>query len=195
VTSDAPGEDRETAGGPEPGESATDLGPGESADTPPTEAPDGSAFDQRWEELSQELGDSLPQDLQDWAKASGPPAPRNRGHVVWGADPAALESDGAGVSPPPPPGPRDWAPPDEDDHFEPPDPPPILAGDPVVVVAWVALLGGILTVLAWAVLGGRIPVSWARAGLVVLLVGAGVLISRLPRRRPPDEDLYGPDDG
>jgi hypothetical protein len=146
--------------------------------------PDGD-FDRRWEELSRELGEELPPDLQSWTgPAAGPTTDPGGRRVVWGADPAELRAAAAE-----PPGPRDWSPPEEDDHFIPPDPPPLLGGNPIVAVGWIALLGGIAAVLAWAILGPRIvPVLWARGGLVLFLVGAGLLISRLPRRRSPEGD-------
>ncbi|MDR2454872.1 MAG: hypothetical protein LBD51_10250 [Bifidobacteriaceae bacterium] len=183
-------------------------------------------FDRRWQELAGELGQALPPDLQNWAQGgAGPPGPDSaggaprqpggpgpqgradgaagpgrggRGHVVWGADPEAL-GQGQGAASPPPPGPRDWAPPEADEHFEPPEPPPVFTGHPLVALGWIAFLGGLAAVFAWAILGAvRMPTSWARLGLLAMVAGAAVLISRLPRRGGPeapdqaDEDLYDP---
>jgi hypothetical protein len=159
----------------------------------PASEPD---FDRRWAELADQLDESLPSDLKDWATDSSR-------RVVWGPDPAAF---GAAADPSAdavpsapehvtPPGPRDWAPPEEDEHFIPPDPPPILAGQPVVVIAWVALLGGVLTLLARAILGAAVPILWARIGLAAVVIGAALLIARLPRGREDlVDDQYGPSD-
>jgi uncharacterized membrane protein len=64
-----------------------------------------------------------------------------------------------------------------------------LAGNPIVIVGWIALLGGLLTLLARAIFGSAVPVGWAQIGLVVFVAGAALLISRLPRRRQLDDYL------
>jgi hypothetical protein len=142
--------------------------------------PEEPDFEARWRELAAELGATPPADLEDWAPARDD---AGGGRVVWGADPAALEATGSG--------PRDWSPPEEDEHFEPPDPPPVLGGNPVVVLAWTLLLAGLVAMFAWAAFQSHVPVLAARGGLVATVVGAGVLISRLPSGRRQD----GPPDG
>ncbi|MGP7961110.1 hypothetical protein ACTVCO_09935 [Sanguibacter sp. A247] len=72
---------------------------------------------------------------------------------------------------------------DEQGHFIPPDPGPVLGGDPVLTIAWFAVLAGILALLLSALLVKVMPsfVAWGGAGL--LAVGAGILLWRLPHER------------
>ena len=109
------------------------------------------------------------------------------------------------VAPPPPrptrttaPGPRDCSPApeteDEDgdpgrdlvDGFVPPEP-DLRDAQPVVVVGWLAVLGGLavmmLCVLAWRTAPGLVWLAAAAS----LAVGIGILLWRLPSRREPDD--------
>lgn len=80
---------------------------------------------------------------------------------------------------------------DEQSHFVPPDPGPILGGDPVLTAAWFAVVGGILALVASALLVRVMPtiVAWIGAGL--LAAGAGILLWRLPHERG---DSHGDDE-
>ncbi|MDR0593762.1 MAG: hypothetical protein LBG60_11005 [Bifidobacteriaceae bacterium] len=161
-------------------------------------APD---FDARWRELAAELDQALPPDLQDWAAGSGARQGRaDSGHVVWAGDPDADEPDWSGdladleavegsLDPPAGSvhGPRDWSPPEADEHFEPPDPPPVLGGDPVVVLGWIGLAGGLAVVFAWAMFGALVPAWLARGGLLAIAAGTAALIWKMPHRRDPDD--------
>jgi len=143
------------------------------------------SFEDRWRALADELAQDLPPDLEQ------------AGHVVHHAlppelinanvDDAGTEADFDHALA----GPRDWEAPEEDDRFHPPEPPPALAGDPLLNLAWVALVGGILAIIAWAVAPGHLDVMVGRFGLLALLVGLGVLIWRMPHRRDPEDTDNG----
>ncbi len=101
------------------------------------------------------------------------------------------------------PGPRDYSPEpesdDEDDDpgrdlvdgFVQPDPDPLSRAEPVLVLGWLGVLGGlalmIVCVLVWR---GAPGVVWL-AAVAALAAGAGVLLWRMPARR----DLDDYDDG
>jgi hypothetical protein len=125
--------------------------------------------------------------------AGEPEAPDGADELGWSAELADLErvensldADQTAAF-----GPRDWSPPEADEHFEPPDPPPALGGDPVIVLGWIGLIGGLLLVFAWAGLGSAMPIWLARGGLVAIVAGAAGLIWKMPHQRDPDDD----DDG
>ncbi|MDR1189185.1 MAG: hypothetical protein LBK95_17340 [Bifidobacteriaceae bacterium] len=84
-------------------------------------------------------------------------------------------------------GPRDWSPAGADEHFEPPEPPPALGGDPMVVLGWIGLIGGLVVVFAWAMAGALVPVWLARGGLVAIVAGTAALIWKMPHRRDPED--------
>lgn len=100
---------------------------------------------------------------------------------------------------PPAPGPRDYSPSaeteDDDrardvvDGFTEPDPEPLSRSEPVLVVAWGGVLGGlavmVLCVLLWRSAPG---VVWLVA-VGALAVGVGLLLWRMPARK--DTDDYG----
>lgn len=88
-------------------------------------------------------------------------------------------------------GPRDWIPPAVEDHFEPPDAPPVLDGNPILVLSWIGLIGGLTLVFGWAMFGAAFPAWLARAGLVAIVAGVAGLIWKMPHDRDPDQD----DDG
>jgi len=143
------------------------------------------SFEARWRALAEELAQDLPPDLDQ------------AGHVVHHALPPELvhaDLDDAGPEPdfaPTLTGPRDWEAPEESDRFEPPDPPPVLSGDPSLTLAWVALVGGLLAIIAWAVAPGSLDVWVARFGLVATLLGIGVLVWRMPHQRDPEDTDNG----
>ncbi|WTW94483.1 hypothetical protein OG216_14285 [Streptomycetaceae bacterium NBC_01309] len=103
------------------------------------------------------------------------------------------------------PGPRDWTPSDErpedaepdeldedpEGHFVPPPPPPLPKTDLATKMAWTALLGGPLFLLAVVLLGR--PIGEWTTFLAIAVCGGGfvALVSRL--RQDHDED--DPDDG
>lgn len=82
---------------------------------------------------------------------------------------------------------------DEEERFRPPDPGPVLGGDPLLTMAWFAV-GGMPLLWLVAVIGWRdAPGVLLQASGLVFLLGLGVLLWRMPRRREdvPDD----PDDG
>ncbi|GAA2247314.1 hypothetical protein GCM10010401_21330 [Rarobacter faecitabidus] len=88
-------------------------------------------------------------------------------------------------------GPRDWEPgPDDpgEDEFIAPDPEVRLDGDPSRVLGWAVLLTGIVTVLVCIVLLRVIPGIVLTIGSVMILVGAAILLWRLPRNRDDEWD-------
>lgn len=74
---------------------------------------------------------------------------------------------------------------DWEDQFVPEPPMPLPRPAWPVLVAWIAMGYAVLVVLAIS-LGGRLP-AWAGwLGLVGFVGGFGLLLTRLPRHRPPD---------
>lgn len=124
----------------------------------------------------------------DGAPGAGRPAEPGAGRDLeaGGADAASRSAGPAGG---PGSGPRDWdaAPPDDD--FVPPEPDPVLAGDPSLVLGWIAAVGlPVLMVLLVVLLPSRVPpLGW------IVLIAASLaawlyLAWRLPRERKDDGD-------
>jgi hypothetical protein len=164
---------------------------------------DPESFDERWQALADQLSQELGEDL---AKPPG----AGSGRIIHQPDPpeltplnpdptaggANVDNDDAWLNPsgapaPTPPGPRDWSEPEAADHFIPPDPPPIFDAQPVLVLGWVTFLGGLVAVLAWAIFRPALDVLVARFGLLSLVLGAGLLIWRMPHRRDPEDTSTG----
>lgn len=90
-------------------------------------------------------------------------------------------------------GPRDYSPavgPDEE-GFAPPEPGPISGGDPVLTLAWVAVVAPVVLVLAYLMLWRSMPYVLLGLGGVAFALGTGTLVWRMPGRR----DSEDPDDG
>ncbi|HEY3437512.1 MAG TPA: hypothetical protein VGK35_07475 [Actinotalea sp.] len=88
---------------------------------------------------------------------------------------------------------RAWTPdPDveeAEDHFEPPDPGPVLSGDPLLTLAWTAVVGVPLLLLFSVVAWRDIP-TWLLEGAgVAFLCGVALLVWRMPKDR---DDTSGP---
>ncbi len=148
----------------------------------PTREPGGHVpdddLDAKWAELTARLGElRLPAAEDDDAQSAGEePAPRTA---------------------PPAPGPRDYSPAAETDDDDPardvvdgfvePDPDPLSRAEPVLVVGWVGVLGGlalmIVCVLAWRGAPGMV---WLVA-VAALATGIGLLLWRMPARREADD--------
>jgi hypothetical protein len=83
--------------------------------------------------------------------------------------------------------PRGWVEVEVDEHFEPPDPGPVFGGDPLLTMAWIAVVGP-LVLLLLAVLAWRdIPSIALQVAAVCFLIGVGVLVWRLPASRDEDD--------
>jgi hypothetical protein len=90
------------------------------------------------------------------------------------------------------PDPRSWEPgpeveiEDEDEHFEPPEPEAVLSGDPLLTMAWCAVLGVLLLMVVVAVGWRDVPTIVLQAAGVIFLAGIGLLIWRMPRDNDDD---------
>ena len=90
--------------------------------------------------------------------------------------------------PPRPPRPgtrRDEPEPGSGDRYDPGPPPPLPRPAWPVLVGWIGLGYAVLTVLAIAI-GIELPRWAAWAGIIGFVGGFALLVSRLPRQRPPD---------
>lgn len=91
--------------------------------------------------------------------------------------------------------PRAWAPdPDVEEaesHFEPPDPGPVLGGDPLLTMAWGAVIGVPVLLMVAVVAWRDIPMVVLQAAGVGFLAGLGVLLWRMPHRRDEEDDDPG----
>lgn len=89
-------------------------------------------------------------------------------------------------------GPRDYAVAEEpEEGFVPPEPEPISTADPLLVLAWVAAIGGPIAFILLLILWSSAPALVWLTALVAMLAGWGVVIWRLPRSRHRSDD----DDG
>ncbi len=76
-------------------------------------------------------------------------------------------------------------PPEPEERFVPEPPPPLPKPAWPVLLAWLGMGYALLTVLA-VVVGVRLP-AWAGwMAIVGFVAGFGILVTRLPRHRPPD---------
>lgn len=94
------------------------------------------------------------------SELTGAPDPRS-----WGPDPAVEEAE---------------------DHFEPPDPEPVLGGDPLLTMAWAAVVGVPLLLMLAAVVWRDIPDVVLQVAGAAFLVGVGLLLWRMPHERGDD---------
>lgn len=82
--------------------------------------------------------------------------------------------------------PRGWVAPELDEHFEPPEPGPVFGGDPLLTMAWVAVVGPLVLLVVSVVAWRDIPSIALRIAGVAFLVGIGVLFWRMPASRDDD---------
>ncbi|NKX54961.1 hypothetical protein [Arthrobacter mobilis] len=86
-------------------------------------------------------------------------------------------------------GPRDYTVPENDDGaFVPPEPAPLGAGEPLVVLSWLAVAGGPLGLLLIAMFWRGAPTAVVLGIIALVIAGAGYLISRLPSERDDYDD-------
>ena len=110
--------------------------------------------------------DPLDEDLDDPAEA----AARRRARIEREVDFAVDGPDGG--------------------RFVPPEPAPLPRPDAITLLAWIAVIGGPLFLVAGVIAGG-LPTWVAGAVVAAVVVGFVLLVSRLPRRGETDPD----DDG
>jgi hypothetical protein len=187
---------------------------------PPGEPPDEPDLDAQWQDIVARLGDlepgadgpvgtqgsperETPEGLRrpdgprrrrdDWPgqrtvrPARGEPAGRR--DETDGADDARRDpGEDAGD-------PRAWAPDPEveeaENHFVPPDPGPVLGGDPLLTMAWIAVVGVPVLLLVALIGWGDVPTRLLQVCGVLLAAGVGVLVWRMPHRRAEDDDDNG----
>lgn len=152
--------------------------------------PDRDDIAERWAEIIADLG---PLDTGEHADT---PDPDGAGPAVtypvapWvQARPVPREPSG-----------RDWSGTDEIDaaeaemdereHFVPPEPGPVLAGDPMLVMAWLGAAGVPIGLLVVLIVWPHAPVVLMQAAGVVFLLSCLLLVWRMPHRR--DDDDRGP---
>jgi hypothetical protein len=186
--------DADQSGDHTPDEDVPGVDDSDSPDAPePRPAggePTPAEVEQRWRELVSQLGEPAgtvgPADVGRPEPDAGEPIGRRAGD----GDVPAPDDRRRVVRPAVPEDPRGWAPdPDveeADDHFEPPEPGPVLAGDPLLTMAWVAVLGMplllVVTVVAWR----DIPTALLTAAGAAFLAGIGLLLWRMPAGRDDD---------
>ena len=83
--------------------------------------------------------------------------------------------------------PRGWVAPELDEHFEPPEPGPVFGGDPLLTMAWIAVVGPLVLLVVSVVAWRDIPSIALRIAGVAFLVGLGVLFWRMPASRDEDD--------
>lgn len=92
---------------------------------------------------------------------------------------------------PPPSGPRDWQPGPEDPtdgDFVPPDPELRLDGDPARILGWVLVILGTAVVIVAVIFSRVLPSITLPIGMGMGLIGALLLIWRLPKDRDDEWD-------
>ncbi len=70
----------------------------------------------------------------------------------------------------------------------PPDPGPVLGGDPMLTMAWIAVVGVPVLLLVALIGWGDVPARLLQVCGVLLAAGVGVLVWRMPHRRADDDD-------
>jgi hypothetical protein len=123
-------------------------------------------------------------DLTDTVDRSRPPEPAG----VAEPDATAFGLGALG-------GPRDWdaAEDPEEDHFVPPEPPPLPETDLTTKLAWIAVLGGPLLLIAGVLLGWETTWWLALLGVGGFLGGFATLVARMRDGR--DDDFTDPGNG
>ena len=88
------------------------------------------------------------------------------------------------------PDPRSWAPDpaveEAENHFVPPDPGPVLGGDPLLTMAWSAVVGVPLLFMVVVIAWRDVPALVLQLAGVAFLAGIGLLLWRMPRDRDHD---------
>lgn len=86
--------------------------------------------------------------------------------------------------------PRSWSPDpaveEAEDHFVPPDPGPVLGGDPLVTMAWIAVVGVPVLLIVAVVFWRDVPAVVLRGAGLLFVAGVALLLWRMPRDRSDD---------
>lgn len=187
---------------------------------PPDDPPGEPELDAQWRDIVARLGDLGPDPADDAGPVGDEPRPA-RGETAHGAGGAWTGESGpprrrrddlpggrtvrraGGPRPqdpaePPTPAdsdPRGWSPDPEvveaEDHFVPPDPGPVLGGDPMLTMAWIAVIAAPMLVLVALVAWRDIPALVLQVAGVGFLAGVGLLLWRMPHDRSADDDDPG----
>lgn len=92
-------------------------------------------------------------------------------------------------TPEPPPGPRDYTSFEDDEPFIPPDPGPVTGSDPFLTMGWTLLVGGLLVILASLIFWPSAPRPFHLGCTISVLIGAAILVWRMPREKEEDDDF------
>lgn len=168
----------------------------------------------RWQQIVAELGPlgeptaptrEAPQNPR--RRASDLPTPAEPGQAPHRTVPEDPASDAGAASDRPGPGartvrpagpvdvPRSWSPDpaveEAEEHFVPPDPGPVLGGDPLLTMAWSAVVGVPILLLVAVVLWQDMPAAVLQAAGVAFAASLALLVWRMPHRRGDDDDGPG----
>lgn len=88
-------------------------------------------------------------------------------------------------------GPRDYAVADVEEGFVPPEPEPLDTSDTFLVSGWLALGGGLLSLLLLVVLWPGVPRPALAVAALIAVGGAAILTWRMPRHSRHDDDDNG----
>lgn len=142
-------------------------------DDPPDPPPDGLTSRRPWP-ASEDVDDS--DESPETHEPEEKPAPAvGGGLVISSTDPLNTEAT--------------W---EDEGHFVPPPPPPLPRLEPMMLLAWLGVVGSVVVAVFATLVGWVIPRLVLGAMIVGFIGGVVVLIARLSRE-PPDPDH--PDDG
>jgi len=159
--------------------------------------PSEEEFSRRWQELSEQLSaevsppqsdDAIGQTAPPPPLPAAPTSPDDDGEAARHDTALAPDDDPWEAAPIVPFGPRDWDAPEVEDHFVPPTPPPVLSGEPLLVLAWIAVAVGLIGLAVVVVFHIATSVMVPRGLALLAAVGVGVLLWRMPHRREDPDD-------
>jgi hypothetical protein len=155
-------------------------------DDVPQPEPDGLAdpeVEARWMEIITQLDQSDDDDVVRGDARSDRDVVVLDAEVGAGRDPDEAGQRGDPIEADP----RGWVAPDLDEHFEPPDPGPVFGGDPLLTMAWVAVVGPLVLLLISVFAWRDIPAVALQIAAASFLIGVGILIWRMPATRDEDD--------
>ncbi|MGH3479297.1 MAG: hypothetical protein ACRDPQ_21135 [Nocardioidaceae bacterium] len=143
-------------------------------DDPPDPPPEGVASHRPWP-ASEDVDDSDESPSETHEPEEEPAPAVGGGLVISSTDPLNTEAT--------------W---EDEGHFVPPPPPPLPRLEPMMLMAWIGVIGSVVVAVFATIVGWVIPRLVLGAMIVGFIGGIVVLIARLSRE-PPDPDH--PDDG